>query len=307
MSRGQRTQRIVAPRGDRRSAVGLVAPLGILVALASIVVPAWLLIGPASQHARTPIAGVVNACQEGVRRGQLGVVGFVAAGVLLVWGVSVVATVLLVGFRTGLSATQASRALAGMSREVEVFADGRAVVVRVLPHESGEAFTAGLLRPRIYLGTRVIRCLAPLELEAVVIHELAHVRRRDPLRCWLVQTIGASLWWPGTRSVAATHRAIREAGADEYTIARMGDHAPLLKALLRVDAVPAEAGLNPLTSERRRALRALREAPDESVGFPSRALWSGVALFGVLLAGALLGLSDWQTFWLCPDGTTTSM
>ncbi len=300
-------QRAAAPRNDRHSAVGLTVAFGIVLAVTAILAPAWLLIGPPSGQARNPVAGVVDACQEGLRRGSLAAVGLVSASILLIWGASVVLTALLLAVRTGLFATRSAGLLARMSREVEVFADGRPVPVRVLPCDSAEAFTAGLFRPRIYLGARVIGRLEARELEAVVLHELAHVRRRDPLRCWLVQIVTASFWWPGMRPLPARHRAMREAEADRFAIERMGDDAPLLKALLRVDAVPAAAGLSPLTSERRRELRALRQAPGVGARFPMLALVSGVGLFVFLIFTATLGLSDWQAFWLCPDGTTMTV
>lgn len=307
MSPRTTAQNAAAPRNDRHSAVGLAVAFGIVLAVTAILAPAWLLIGPPSDHGRNPVAGVVDACQEGLRRGSLAAVGLVSAGILLMWGASVVLTALLVAVRTGLFATHAARALARMSREVEVFADGRPVPVRVLPCDSAEAFTAGLFRPRIYLGAGVIGRLDARELEAVALHELAHVRRRDPLRCWLVQTIATSLWWPGMRPLPARHRAVREAEADRFAIERMGDDAPLLRALLRVDAVPAAAGLSPLTSERRQELRLLRRAREERAGFPALTLLSGVGLFVLLMVTATLGLSDWQTFWLCPDGTTMTV
>ncbi|MGH2608642.1 MAG: M56 family metallopeptidase [Tepidiformaceae bacterium] len=276
-----------------------------LLAIAAVSMPAWLLIGPPSHQGRTPVAGVVDACQEGVRRGSFAAVGLAAAGILLLWGASAVITALLVGGRTGLAALRAAHALARSSREVDVFAGGSPVPVRILPCRSMEAFTAGLLRPRIYVGASVISQLQPAELEAVVLHELAHAQRRDPLRCWLVQTVATSLWWPRMRSLPPSHRAARESEADCFAVECVGDDVPLLRALLSIDPVPVAPGFSPLTTERITKLREMRQPPG-GTKLPAFALFSGAALFALLLLAASLGLSDWQAYWLCPDGTTMS-
>lgn len=44
------------------------------------------------------------------------------------------------------------------------------------------AFCAGILRPRIYVSRGLIGRLHPAELEAVLLHERHHSRRRDPAR-----------------------------------------------------------------------------------------------------------------------------
>jgi Zn-dependent protease with chaperone function len=60
------------------------------------------------------------------------------------------------------------------------------------------ALTAGLIRPRIYLSTRLLEELSPAELAAVVGHEQAHRRRRDALT-QLVAEVLARLHLPPIR------------------------------------------------------------------------------------------------------------
>lgn len=47
------------------------------------------------------------------------------------------------------------------------------------------AFCSGLLRPKIYVSQGLLDTLTADEVEAVLIHELHHARRRDPLRFFL--------------------------------------------------------------------------------------------------------------------------
>lgn len=44
------------------------------------------------------------------------------------------------------------------------------------------AFCAGILDPQIYLSRGLVEQLRPAELDAVLLHELHHCRRRDPFR-----------------------------------------------------------------------------------------------------------------------------
>lgn len=48
------------------------------------------------------------------------------------------------------------------------------------------AFTAGLFKPVLVLNSSLAAMLDQDELEAVIAHELAHVRRKDTLKGWLV-------------------------------------------------------------------------------------------------------------------------
>jgi Zn-dependent protease with chaperone function len=54
--------------------------------------------------------------------------------------------------------------------------------VRVLRESSVPAFTAGLFQPVIFVAATLSTRLSSQELQAVIAHEDAHRRRRDPLR-----------------------------------------------------------------------------------------------------------------------------
>lgn len=51
------------------------------------------------------------------------------------------------------------------------------------------------LRPRLVLPTGLWRSLGEDSRRAVIVHELAHVRRKDHLVCWLEGIVGAVYWW----------------------------------------------------------------------------------------------------------------
>lgn len=53
------------------------------------------------------------------------------------------------------------------------------------------AFTVGILQPAIFLAPRIIEELDDEELEAILVHELHHIKRKDNLKIWLYDLAGA--------------------------------------------------------------------------------------------------------------------
>jgi beta-lactamase regulating signal transducer with metallopeptidase domain len=96
--------------------------------------------------------------------------------------------------------------------------------------------TAGVFRPWILLPIAAIAHLAPEQIEVILSHELAHIRRRDYL--WnIVQTIIETLfffhpavWWISRRA-----REERELCCDDAALARCSDPSVYASALLRLE------------------------------------------------------------------------
>ncbi len=51
------------------------------------------------------------------------------------------------------------------------------------------AFTIGLLRPKIYISTGLIKELLEEEINAIIVHEQHHVHNKDPLRLFIISFI----------------------------------------------------------------------------------------------------------------------
>ncbi len=171
------------------------------------------------------------------------------------WGVVVVGHLLYRGLRDLRAMRRFGRALAD-SKESSVCAGG--VETKVLLLADRVAFTAGLFRPRIYLGAGLVAALRPNETEAVVLHERHHLAQYDPLRCWLVElALALPMFKPG-RSLAVYYRASREAEADRAAVEWQGDDRPLLTALSKADALQTIAGACGLSAGRQHALRQVR-------------------------------------------------
>jgi Zn-dependent protease with chaperone function len=67
--------------------------------------------------------------------------------------------------------------------------------VRVVSGLPNPAFTAGWLRPVVYVARELAHRLTFAELVAVLAHEGAHVERRDPLRLSAVRFLARTLFW----------------------------------------------------------------------------------------------------------------
>jgi Zn-dependent protease with chaperone function len=121
----------------------------------------------------------------------------------------------------------------------------------VIHAEEPRAFTFGLLWPAVAVSSSLVRCLADDEMEAILRHEAAHVRRRDPLRMLVVGSLArAFVFAPILRELARRFQAAKEIDADEDVIMAMGSRRPLVSALLRVEeirpagAMPSFAGIS---------------------------------------------------------------
>ncbi|PXY22865.1 M56 family metallopeptidase [Prauserella muralis] len=110
--------------------------------------------------------------------------------------------------------------------------------VQVIPAREPLAVTVGLWRPYVVVSSGLVAELSEQELRAVLAHEQAHVRRRDPLRLLLGRTLAAHLWFlPVAADLRGRARRGYELAADRHAAKRCG-RAAVAGALLRVAALP---------------------------------------------------------------------
>ena len=154
----------------------------------------------------------------------------------------------------------------------------------------------GFLRPRLLLPEGFVRSFSPRELRFVLLHELAHVKRRDVLMNWIVTLLQILHWfnpvlwlgfarWRADRELACDALALEAAGAEQnveygHTILR------LLESVTRGPRVPGLVGI--LEDKRQLRLRIQMIA-----NFTPGKRWGTVSL--LLLVGlGVVSLTDAQ-------------
>lgn len=161
------------------------------------------------------------------------------------------------------------------------------------------AFTVGWLRPQIYVARGIADLLSPAELAAVLAHEAAHARRRDPLRLSLLRFLTCTLFWlPALRRLAEDVGDEAEIQADDAAAA--GQPLALASAILSLarwvveggrDArvLPATVGIHRDGLLDRRIRRLLGEATAPGSRLTRRSLAAAAAaLLLVVTSGAVV-------------------
>lgn len=156
-----------------------------------------------------------------------------------------------------------------------------------MPSRQLAAHCAGLRRPRAVISTGLLDLLTPAEQDAVLAHELAHVRLGHPRILLLgAVTARAYRWLPPARLAWTRLRRDLEAAADDEAAAAAGT-VPLLSALATAAApspgagTPAPAAFADPDDLRYRIRRLQQRVP------PAAGATLILRLAGVLLTAAL--------------------
>lgn len=221
--------------------------------------------------------------------------GAVLASIRLVWATRHVRAVR----RTGVTAP------AGIAMVVERLAAGRvtrriSVIVTALTESPA---TVGWLKPVILLPPALLTGLSPSQIEAILAHEVAHIRRHDYL-VNLLQMAAETLlfyhpvvWW-----VSRQIRAERELCCDDFAVRMSGnaeDYAQALAAVARHAVTVAAIGAaGPSLPQRvRRLLTAPADAPRIGAG----GLAATLAVFAIVV-----GTTAWVQANVQADSQTRS-
>jgi penicillin-binding protein 2 len=145
----------------------------------------------------------------------------------------------------------------------------------------------GLVRPLIALPEPLLSELSDVELDQVVLHELAHVRRRDD---WLTLAekliAGLFFFQPAVHWIAQRLEREREMACDDWVVAATGARRPYAECLLRLGEWASADGVSflaPSASPRRVRLSLRIESLLAAAGTPE-ARPSRVALVAAVVA-----------------------
>ena len=160
------------------------------------------------------------------------------------------------------------------------------------------AFTAGWLRPRIFLAAQLESLLTEDELTAVIRHESAHAKGRDPLKLSVLRFLASTLFYiPALRRVADDLADEAEIAADD--LAAASDPGVLASAILALAQFDPVIGGKPAFQEsaiasgiqrcgllERRVRRLVGERAPARTHLTRRSLgWAVAALVAVWVSG----------------------
>ncbi len=211
---------------------------------------------------------------------------WISIAILGVWVCGFVGVV-LVRFRGWLQIRAAMRA----STPIDTRAS---VAVRSLPGLL-EPGVVGFLRPILLLPEDILKRLPPSQLEAVLAHELSHIRRRDNLTAAIHMVVEAVfwfhplVWWIGARLIEERERA-----CDEAVLSLGGEPGDYAEAILRVCKLYVESPLAcaPGISGadlKKRIVRIMTQRLGYKLSFGRKLLLASIGL-AVLAGPVLLGL-----------------
>lgn len=144
----------------------------------------------------------------------------------------------------------------------------------------------GYVRPVVLLPASVISGLAPSELEAILAHELAHIRRHDYL-VNVVQTVVETLFFyhPAIWWLSREIRQERENCCDDLAMAALGSRADYGRALLAIEVLRSEPTALLLAAQGGSLLARMRRIAGLE---PTPSFLGGGSLSGVLLVLTVL-------------------
>jgi len=148
----------------------------------------------------------------------------------------------------------------------------------------------GVVRPVVLLPVSALSGLTPGQLETILLHELAHIRRYDPLVNLLQSGIEALFFYhPALRWVSRVVREEREVCCDAEVVRRTGDAVTYAQALLALEQVRATSHQAPQLalaatggSLMKRIYRLVGRP--EKVSVPARLLAVALLIAGLLAA-----------------------
>jgi len=111
----------------------------------------------------------------------------------------------------------------------------RRPVTLILSSDFPEPGVCGIRRPKLVLPKRVVEALTDQELEAVLLHEVAHVRRRDNLVSLFQSWLGCVFWFhPVVWLINRQLLQERERACDEEVLSHTRNSQEYLSSLLKV-------------------------------------------------------------------------
>lgn len=185
--------------------------------------------------------------------------------ILYAIGVALMFAKLAYGVRVSRKLRSASQAVTDATILARLAEQAQKVSLRITPviaycEHTAVPIVVGLLRPMILIPAAMVNGLTIEQLESVLTHELAHLRRRDHLMIVVQRVLEAILFFhPVTWYLSHRLHDDRETSCDDLVLSIGGDRLQYAQSLLRV----AELGLAGQSHQKHIALAADGQRPSK--------------------------------------------
>lgn len=157
--------------------------------------------------------------------------------------------------------------------------------VRVVAGLPTPAFTAGWIRPLVYVSGELAPALSVDQLAAILAHEDAHRRRRDPLRLSVLRFLACVLFYlPALRKLADDMADEAEIHADDEAACRCVEPLVLASAIVDLATYPGMPACAAVGFQRPELLeRRVRRLAGEDAAVGTHVTWRSLAVAAALL------------------------
>lgn len=146
----------------------------------------------------------------------------------------------------------------------KAFNDSDIPPVYVLATRRPAAYTAGFFRPAVFVSRMILDTLDDEELESLIMHEAAHIVRRDIFYLWFAATLrDLTFFLPISHWLARRFLCEKERAADMFALSLTKDPVTLAAAIVKVSRMgksmapaylPAFSDINSVESRVKRLL-----------------------------------------------------
>jgi len=173
----------------------------------------------------------------------------------------------------------------------------RALIVAVRTPRVNSPALLGFIRPWLLLPEGMLERLSPEDLRSVLLHELAHLKRRDIAVNWLVSVLQVLHWFnPIVWYAFYRMRTDREVACDAFVLSHAHTEEPkrygrtivnLLESLPRPQRLAGMVGILENSGDLKRRIRMIAQ-------FPIRSRWASAIGVAVLVALCSVSLTSAQ-------------
>ena len=151
----------------------------------------------------------------------------------------------------------------------------------------------GHVRPVILMPVGILAGLPAGQIEAILLHELAHIRRHDYLvNMFQTAVDGLFFYHPAVWWISGVMRAERENCCDDLAVAVNGNAPEYAEALARLEQNRWDARQTALAATGGNTMKRIRRLLSQPEG--PRAALTPLLFAGILMITAVVGLAAWQ-------------